>query len=297
MSSTPSRCCSGSVESSSLEKHESCHSTCVVQELSQLLESYCYRRKPKCHRGRESVCRRYRAKSGEEKSNGVGYDLPELRAQSAKMSSAEEGISTNRVEVATDLRKQRPKEVATNLREQLKMRKKKPPLQAKGGGGGGGECQWRGRSKQSAGGVAEANRAAAGWRSPCVSTLGAWFSALIQGQKKQLHLTMVTDEERMPQPHARRPCRIYVGVLQECDRPDDWSIKGSVAGSISERVAEATTARGRSSRRLVGSEVVAHVGKESYLVWKQRAEMRQGKTLTEEAMVQPTRCSRAMVES
>ncbi|RWV97396.1 hypothetical protein GW17_00039815, partial [Ensete ventricosum] len=204
---------SGSVESSSLEKHESYHSTCVVQELSQLLESYCYRRKPKSRRGR--VCRRYRARSGEEKSNDVSYDLPEPRAQPAKMSSAEEGISTNRVEP--------------------KMRKEKPPL----------------------------------------------------------HLAVVTT-------HRKRGCQRRVrGDLagSECDRPDDWSIKGSVAGSISERVAEATTARGRSSRRLVGSEVVAHVGKESYLVWKQRAEMRQGKTLTEEAMVQPTRCSRAMVES
>ncbi|RRT34763.1 hypothetical protein B296_00047270 [Ensete ventricosum] len=39
-----------------------------------------------------------------------------------------------------------------------------------------------------------------------------------------------------------------VGVLQECDGADDWSIKGSLAGSVSERVAEATTARGRGSR-------------------------------------------------
>ncbi|RWW57103.1 hypothetical protein BHE74_00036133, partial [Ensete ventricosum] len=47
-----------------------------------------------------------------------------------------------------------------------------------------------------------------GRRSPCVLALGAWFSALIQGQKKQPHLAMVTEEERMPQPRARRPFRI-----------------------------------------------------------------------------------------
>ncbi|RZS21500.1 hypothetical protein BHM03_00054156 [Ensete ventricosum] len=65
---------------------------------------------------RERVCRHYCARSGEEKSNGVGYDLPEPRVQPVKISSVEEGISTNRVEVATDLRKQQPKEVATDLR-------------------------------------------------------------------------------------------------------------------------------------------------------------------------------------
>ncbi|RZS27091.1 hypothetical protein BHM03_00060526, partial [Ensete ventricosum] len=179
---------SGSVESSSLEKHESYHSTCVVQELSQLLESYCYRRKPKSRRGR--VCRRYRARSGEEKSNDVSYDLPEPRAQPAKMSSAEEGISTNRVEP--------------------KMRKKKPPLHLavvtthrKRG------CQRRVRGDL-AGSVL--------WKH--------WVTGTSRSKD-------VTD----------------VGVLQECDGADDWSIKGSVAGSVSERVAEATTARGRSSRR------------------------------------------------
>ncbi|RRT38928.1 hypothetical protein B296_00035867 [Ensete ventricosum] len=90
MSSTPSRCCSGSMESSSLEKYESCHSTC--------------------------------------KSNGVGYDLPEPRAQPVKISSVEEGISTNRVEVATDLRKQRPKEVATDLRSKQSSSRTEEPL-------------------------------------------------------------------------------------------------------------------------------------------------------------------------
>ncbi|RWW67697.1 hypothetical protein BHE74_00024833 [Ensete ventricosum] len=49
---------------------------------------------------------------------------------------------------------------------------------------------------------------------------------------------------------------------------------------------EATTLRGRSNRCSAGSKVVAHVGKEPYLVWKQRAEMKQGKMLIEEATVQ-----------
>ncbi|RWW13300.1 hypothetical protein GW17_00022995 [Ensete ventricosum] len=87
------------------------------------------------------------------------------------------------------------------MTEQPKMRKK-PPLQ-----GGGGECRWHGRSKQSAGRQRH-SEIQGGRRSPCVLALGAWFSALIQGQKKQPHLAMVTEEERMPQPRARRPFRI-----------------------------------------------------------------------------------------
>ncbi|RRT38711.1 hypothetical protein B296_00049830 [Ensete ventricosum] len=79
------------------------------------------RRKPKSRRGR--VCRRYRAKSGEEKSNGVSYDLPEPRAQPAKMSSAEEAEDEE-------------EEEATSAGET--------------------ECRWRGRSKQSSNRMEEA---------------------------------------------------------------------------------------------------------------------------------------------
>ncbi|RZS28463.1 hypothetical protein BHM03_00062059 [Ensete ventricosum] len=73
-------------------------------------------RTPRKRRKAATVCRHYRAKSGDEKSNGAGCDLSEPRVQSAKIRSVEKGTSANRVEVATDLRKQRPKEVATNLR-------------------------------------------------------------------------------------------------------------------------------------------------------------------------------------
>ncbi|RWW07603.1 hypothetical protein BHE74_00046768 [Ensete ventricosum] len=84
----------------------------VVTVVGELLLS----KKAKSRRGRGRVCRHYRAKSGDEKSNGAGCDLSEPRVQSAKIRSVEKGTSANRVEVATDLRKQRPKEVATNLR-------------------------------------------------------------------------------------------------------------------------------------------------------------------------------------
>ncbi|KAJ8512168.1 hypothetical protein OPV22_002602 [Ensete ventricosum] len=44
-----------------------------------------------------------------------------------------------------------------------------------------------------------------GLGTPKASTPGSWFSALIQGRKEKLHLSSATDEEKMPQLHARSP--------------------------------------------------------------------------------------------
>ncbi|RRT40534.1 hypothetical protein B296_00008021 [Ensete ventricosum] len=73
MHSTPSRCCSESVESCSLEELESYHSTCF------------HMKKAKSRQGRGRLCWRYHAKSGDEKSNGAGCDLSEPRAEQPKM--------------------------------------------------------------------------------------------------------------------------------------------------------------------------------------------------------------------
>ncbi|RZS28235.1 hypothetical protein BHM03_00061805 [Ensete ventricosum] len=149
------------------------------------------------------------------------------------------------------------------------------------------ECRWHGRSKQSSSRTEEPL-----CFSPGCLVLGRnprpeEVAAPRRGHRGREDATAACEEtlpdlccgsigDRCKSDRQRSKDVTDVGVLQECDGADDRSIKGSVAGSVSERVVEATTARGRNSKRSAGSKVVAHVGKEPYLVWKQRAEMRQG---------------------
>ncbi|RZS21501.1 hypothetical protein BHM03_00054157 [Ensete ventricosum] len=126
-----------------------------------------------------------------------------------------------------------------------------------------GGCRWRGRSKQSSSRTEEPLCLSPGCLVLGPNPRSEEAAAPRRGHRRREDATTACEETlpdlccgsiggRRKSDRQRSEDVADVGVLQECDGADDWSIKGSVAGSVSERVAEATTARGRSSRRSAG---------------------------------------------